>query len=90
MDVIPLDASLVKGSHGRLTDDPRAGPLFITSEPGLLPDGRSPPPRSRLSCSTTCSDADAPSPAVCPVDARSGAMDDRAVPDYEGLAAILA
>jgi predicted AlkP superfamily pyrophosphatase or phosphodiesterase len=39
MDVIPLDASLVKGSHGRPTDDPGAGPLMISSEPGLLPDG---------------------------------------------------
>jgi predicted AlkP superfamily pyrophosphatase or phosphodiesterase len=39
MDVIPLDASLVKGSHGRPTDDPSAGPLVITSEPDLLPDG---------------------------------------------------
>ncbi|MGH7574609.1 MAG: alkaline phosphatase family protein [Longimicrobiales bacterium] len=40
MDVIPLDASLVRGSHGRLTDDPRAGPVFLSSEPELLPDGR--------------------------------------------------
>ena len=39
MDVIPLDASLVKGSHGRLTDGLSAGPLVISSEPGLLPDG---------------------------------------------------
>ena len=39
MDVIPLDASLVKGSHGRITDDPRAGPLFITPHPDLLPPG---------------------------------------------------
>jgi len=39
MDVIPLDASLVKGSHGRITDRPEDGPLFITSEPGLLPAG---------------------------------------------------
>jgi predicted AlkP superfamily pyrophosphatase or phosphodiesterase len=37
MDVIPLDATLVKGSHGRLTDDPRKGPVFISSEPSLLP-----------------------------------------------------
>jgi len=37
MDVIPLDASLVKGSHGRVTDAPDDGPLFITSEPKLLP-----------------------------------------------------
>jgi predicted AlkP superfamily pyrophosphatase or phosphodiesterase len=37
MDVIALDASLVKGSHGRVTDRPEHGPLFITSEPDLLP-----------------------------------------------------
>lgn len=36
MDVIPLDASLVKGSHGRITDDPDTGPLFMTSEQRLL------------------------------------------------------
>ena len=40
MDVIPLDTSLVKGSHGRLTDDPSAGPVFITNEPTLLLDGQ--------------------------------------------------
>jgi predicted AlkP superfamily pyrophosphatase or phosphodiesterase len=39
MDVIPLDASLVKGSHGRLTTNPADGPLIITSKPALLPDG---------------------------------------------------
>ncbi|MGH2670895.1 MAG: alkaline phosphatase family protein, partial [bacterium] len=39
MNVIPLDAGLVKGSHGRPTDDPNAGPLIISSEPALLPDG---------------------------------------------------
>jgi len=39
MDVIPLDASLVKGSHGRITDRPGQGPLFISTEPGLLPEG---------------------------------------------------
>jgi predicted AlkP superfamily pyrophosphatase or phosphodiesterase len=37
MDVIALDASLVRGSHGRLTDRPEQGPLFISSERGLLP-----------------------------------------------------
>jgi predicted AlkP superfamily pyrophosphatase or phosphodiesterase len=36
MDVIPLDATLVKGSHGRMADDPALGPLFMTSEPKLL------------------------------------------------------
>ncbi|MEB2284028.1 MAG: alkaline phosphatase family protein [Polyangiaceae bacterium UTPRO1] len=38
MDVIPLDATLVRGSHGRPTDDPAAGPLVMTSEPALLPE----------------------------------------------------
>jgi len=33
MDVIPLDASLVKGSHGRLPEDPRDGPVFLCSQP---------------------------------------------------------
>ena len=36
MDVISLDATLVKGSHGRPTDRPDDGPLFITSAPELL------------------------------------------------------
>lgn len=38
LDVIPLDATLVKGSHGRVTDDPREGPLFMSSEPAKMPD----------------------------------------------------
>ena len=37
MDVIPLDANLVRGSHGRITDDPLEGPVFITSDPDLAP-----------------------------------------------------
>jgi Type I phosphodiesterase / nucleotide pyrophosphatase len=36
MDVIPLDASLVKGSHGRVPDDPRYGPLLLTRQTDLL------------------------------------------------------
>jgi predicted AlkP superfamily pyrophosphatase or phosphodiesterase len=39
MNVIPLDASLVRGSHGRFTDRPEQGPLVMTSEPQLLPAG---------------------------------------------------
>ncbi len=39
LDVIGLDATLVKGSHGRITDRTEDGPLFISSEPGLLPEG---------------------------------------------------
>ena len=38
MDVIPLEANLVKGSHGRPTDNEADGPLFISSEPRLVPD----------------------------------------------------
>jgi predicted AlkP superfamily pyrophosphatase or phosphodiesterase len=38
MDVIPLDATLVKGSHGRPTDKAADGPLFISSEPHLVTD----------------------------------------------------
>src|SRR5690606_12449075 len=30
LDVVPLDASLVKGSHGRVTDHPEQGPLFMS------------------------------------------------------------
>lgn len=37
MEVIPLDASLVRGSHGRVTDRDQDGPLFMTTEPKLLP-----------------------------------------------------
>jgi len=39
MDVIPLDAGLVKGSHGRLDSDQARWPVLLTSEPSLLPDG---------------------------------------------------
>jgi len=36
--VIPLDASLVRGSHGRVTDRLDDGPVCITSEKALLHD----------------------------------------------------
>jgi predicted AlkP superfamily pyrophosphatase or phosphodiesterase len=36
MDVIPLDASLVRGSHGRLPGRAEDGPLLIVSRPELL------------------------------------------------------
>ncbi len=39
MDVIGLDATLVRGSHGRPTDRAEDGPLFITTAPELLGDG---------------------------------------------------
>ena len=39
MDVIPLDASLVRGSHGRADTPDARGPLVMSSEAALLPDG---------------------------------------------------
>ena len=40
LDVISLkDTQLVKGSHGRPTDDAADGPLVISSRPDLMPDG---------------------------------------------------
>src|SRR4051812_6353992 len=36
MDVIPLDSSLVKGSHGRIPDRPEDGPLVISDRADLL------------------------------------------------------
>jgi predicted AlkP superfamily pyrophosphatase or phosphodiesterase len=36
MDIVPLDAKLVRGSHGRVTNDPVDGPVFISSEHRLL------------------------------------------------------
>src|SRR4029453_9758193 len=40
LEVIPLEASLVKGSHGRIPDSPADGPLLITQQ-GELVDGPS-------------------------------------------------
>ncbi|MBD2005873.1 MULTISPECIES: alkaline phosphatase family protein [Cyanophyceae] len=37
LDVIPLEASLVKGSHGRLPNSPDDAPLIITHNTNLLP-----------------------------------------------------
>jgi predicted AlkP superfamily pyrophosphatase or phosphodiesterase len=39
MDVIPLDASLVRGSHGRADTSYARGPLVMSSEAALLPEG---------------------------------------------------
>ena len=36
MDVIPLDASLVRGSHGIRPADPKHHPVFITDRPDLV------------------------------------------------------
>ncbi len=39
LDVIPLDASLVRGSHGRLTERDDDGPVFVSNAPDLVPEG---------------------------------------------------
>jgi predicted AlkP superfamily pyrophosphatase or phosphodiesterase len=39
MDVIPLDATLVKGSHGRPPSNVADCPVFISSRPELIPAG---------------------------------------------------
>jgi hypothetical protein len=36
LNVIPLDATLVRGSHGRITDRLEDGPVMISSERGAL------------------------------------------------------
>jgi predicted AlkP superfamily pyrophosphatase or phosphodiesterase len=36
MNVIPLDASLVRGSHGRIPDSLEDGPVFVSSERGAV------------------------------------------------------
>jgi predicted AlkP superfamily pyrophosphatase or phosphodiesterase len=38
MDVIPLDTSLIKGCHGRLTDSPEQGPILIAKEQAIQVD----------------------------------------------------
>jgi predicted AlkP superfamily pyrophosphatase or phosphodiesterase len=37
MDIIPLDATLIRGSHGRYPDRPEDGPLLITRNTSALP-----------------------------------------------------
>ncbi|MGE0023847.1 MAG: alkaline phosphatase family protein [Hyphomicrobium sp.] len=39
MNVIPLDAALVRGSHGRADNPGEHGPVFLSSEPRLVPEG---------------------------------------------------
>lgn len=36
MDLIPLDATLIRGSHGGLSRHPDSGPIYICSESGTL------------------------------------------------------
>jgi predicted AlkP superfamily pyrophosphatase or phosphodiesterase len=37
IEVTPLDATLVRGSHGRVSTDPHEGPLLVTQRRDLLP-----------------------------------------------------
>lgn len=39
LDVIGLDASIVRGSHGRVTDDPNDGPVLLSNAPELIAEG---------------------------------------------------
>lgn len=34
LNVVALDGSRVRGSHGRLPDDPRDAPVLLVSDPG--------------------------------------------------------
>ncbi len=43
MEIIPLDGSLVRGSHGRAADQPSQGPVFLTQRSDLLADTHIPP-----------------------------------------------
>jgi predicted AlkP superfamily pyrophosphatase or phosphodiesterase len=43
MDLIPLDAALVAGSHGRLPEDRADRPVFITQSTALVPESAAPP-----------------------------------------------
>jgi len=36
--VIPLKAELIRGSHGRIPEDPADYPIFICNNKGPLPD----------------------------------------------------
>ncbi len=38
MNVVPLDGRWVKGTHGRLPDDPEDGPVLLCSDPSLARD----------------------------------------------------
>ena len=38
MDVIPIDATLIKGSHGRIPEDQQDYPVFICKHPELIPN----------------------------------------------------
>jgi hypothetical protein len=38
MNVVPLDPSPVRGSHGRLPDDPDDGPVLLCSEASVARD----------------------------------------------------
>jgi predicted AlkP superfamily pyrophosphatase or phosphodiesterase len=39
MSVVPLDPSCVRGTHGRVPDDPAAGPVLLCTEPVSVTEG---------------------------------------------------
>ncbi len=38
MNVVPLDPGYVRGSHGRLPEDPADGPVLLCSDPSAARD----------------------------------------------------
>ena len=42
MNVVPLDASPIRGSHGRLPSHPEEGPVLLCSRPDAVPAGGAP------------------------------------------------
>ena len=42
MNIIPLDATLIKGSHGRQPGNPADGPILLSKSKALIPDGQIP------------------------------------------------
>ncbi|MCK6445494.1 MAG: alkaline phosphatase family protein [Planctomycetes bacterium] len=52
MDVIGLDARIVRGSHGRVPDDPQDGPVFLCSKSWKHCGGE--PERSRVAMTSVC------------------------------------
>ena len=55
LDVIPLDASLIRGSHGRLPDDPKDGPVFLSTLPFERGCGASPGPAGTVEMTSVAS-----------------------------------
>jgi hypothetical protein len=56
MDVIPLEATLVRGTHGRVTGRPWDGRMFISSEPRVAEGLIAPRAGATRSCRNHCAE----------------------------------